>query len=130
MTVSGRTVTAALESETILCTVSEAINSPAPSNLRPGARFVLTAAHPDGGGTGLAKHKERTDAAARAIQIRGLPRRMSPGAVITRAQPSQAVPGKSTPAEVTGDAQPTSPSGGTTPAANAIGILQAAAVRF
>jgi hypothetical protein len=130
MTVSGRTATAALESETILWTISEATNSSAPSNLRPGARFVLTAAHAAGGGTGFEKQKERTDAAARAIQIRGLPNRMSPGAMITVARPSQAVPGKSTPAEVTGDAQPTSPSGGRTPAANAIGILHAAAVRF
>jgi hypothetical protein len=42
MTVSGRTVTEP-ESETILCTVSEAINSSALANRRPGKRVVSIA---------------------------------------------------------------------------------------
>jgi hypothetical protein len=130
MTVSGRTVTAAREAETILCTVSEAINSSAPSNRCPGTRFVSIAAHADGGGTGFENQKERTDAAATAPQISGRPKKTSPGATIAAARPSQAVPGKRTPADVMGDAQPIRPNGGRTPTANAIGILHAAAVRF
>jgi hypothetical protein len=58
------------------------------------------------------------------------PTSTSPGATITAVRPSQAVPGKRTPAETAGEAHPMSPSGGRTPAANASGILHAAAVRF
>jgi hypothetical protein len=69
MTVSGRTVTAARESETILCTVSEAINSSGPLNRCPGTRFVSIAAHARGGGIGLEKQKQRTDSKDKSTLI-------------------------------------------------------------
>jgi hypothetical protein len=78
----------------ILWMVSEAINSSAPSNLRPGARFVWTASHPCGGRTGFENQLQRTQATAIAIRIRGLPKRTSPGATMTAIRPAKPFRGK------------------------------------